>query len=438
MNNDPSPEQSPQSINDPQPVTAAEQPAAEPYKPPIVPPKRNKKPWIIAILIVVLVALVGGGAYAYLETNNTKVADTAPPAASISPTPQPPAALTAYGLLYVDEKQSVSTGPDGCLVSDVTLYQKPIDGGDATTIHPVKDHQQLIRVATNDKGYVLLTTAASCSSKEGAGLWLSTNSGESFEQIYKGKGSAKPSMGDQVTSAIFSNDKKSVIFAAAADPVSKGIVREVNIETKKTTELFSVDEPGVHLQGYDTQKRLVYYYAGCYNCAGFMFAKPIAYDLAKKSNTTLFDDSAYGSFTSVMDASATKILRTKFTTGDWNAATQPYIVEEFNTTTKKAAALATFDQASGQGDTDAKYAFDGKIYYSSGSKLITVADGKPTTALTATKPIMDIYHVGDDSIIVSIGDQSGGSTISYDVKAKSTATLIDYKYPRAVFGVTYK
>ncbi len=411
----------------------------EPIGLPIAAPKKKwykRKSLLVTLLLVFVLGGAGTGYAYYAATQKPAQKETAVAATTPKPSPsETPKTYAPFALQYSSDKQTSVKGTD-CLVMQTTVYQKPIAGGDATVALTVPDYQQAIKQIPTDNGHVILITAPSCYSKEGPGLWVSKDAGKTYTQLYKGKPHPKDSYGEQITSALLADDGKTIVFATVPSADSKGTVKTLDIESKKTTDLFTASEPGVLLQGYDMKKKTVFYYAGCYNCAGFSFSKPLVHDLAKNTDTPLFNDTEYMAYSSVMSDDLSKILRVKNKGERIPKVDLSYVIEEYDIDTKKATAIASFKRTDESGTVNAGYTSDGSVYYSNNKDLLVAREGKAASLLMTTRPIINVYYVGKEQVVLTQGDQSGGSAISYAIDTKASTALVDYKYPTSVLGIS--
>lgn len=427
------------TIKTQQPDTETSPQPSRPINLPIVPPKPKwyeRKLLRVALAIAFVIGGAGTG-YAYYAAT-TKQADTNPVVASETPKPSPSASPKTYApfaLQYTNEKQATVKGTD-CLVMETTVYQQPIAGGDSTATLIIPDYQLVAKQIPVRNNHVVLITAPSCYSKDGPGLWLSKDAGKTYTQLYKGTPHPKDNFGEQITSALFTNDEKSILFASAPNPDGKGTVKKLDIGNKEINDLFTASEPGVHLQGYDQKNKKVFYYAGCYNCAGNSLSKPIVHDLANDTDTPLFDDKEHMSFASTMNSNQSKILRVKYKGDQYPKIDLSYVIEEYDISAKKATVIASFKRTDDSGVVSAGYTADGSVYYTNDKDLFVVSDGKPATLLRAPLPIMNVHHVDKKKAIFSQGDQSGGSTVSFTLDSKGSTKLVDYKYPMAILGIS--
>lgn len=404
-----------------------------PTKLPIVEPKStSRKSLVILLILLSILSLGGGSAFAYY----TLQANKPQPVVKVVTTPTPlpaPKPLVADALLYETSVPGKNVGT--CSTSTSTLYRQPISGEAAAKVLDVPDYQEITHQIVRNK-QVVIETGATCASKAGSQLWISSDSGNTFTKLYE-----LPSKSDSVTSINFSNDSKSIVIGALSNASKTNTIQTIDITTKKVTDLFTLNKEGVYLLGYDVKNQKIYYYTSpCFGCDAGSYETAWAYDLAKKTETKLFDaDKDSIIYNLSMSSDLSKILRLQYT-----GTTSPkgdYTVDEYTVTTNKVSPVAKFTKTTANSQAHSGYTNDGDIYYSFDKSLYSVSTktNTPSLIMTPTNTLANVFYADKNKVIVELGDNTvSAQVVLYNIGDKSTSKLLDYKYPSSISGVVLK
>lgn len=427
--------------------TPAEQQLSHPMQLPIVEPKSNKRPWIIAAILLLVVA-VGGGAYAYFSSTNT----AAPVTTSVAPTPIAKAPVVPVPDSVIYQVTTIGKSTAQCGTSTSTVYRQLLTDTDKPLSVLNVESGQSVGDYETYKSAVLLTTTPNCDSKSGPALWLSTDSGKTFSKLYQA-----PSLTSSITSAKFSDDGKTIVFGYLADAAGKNTIKELDIATKQTKDIFTATSAGVYIKGYDHTKGKIYYIEGCYACDATTEAGITVYDTAKKTSELLFKDDAKGYDTTLKPdfAKALKLYITKLGavgSDDYNMGS--YVIGELDTQkkTKKELTTTELDDVE-QNSVQTGYTNEGSVYYTKARDLYTLdGNGNSSLVLHAEKPIVNVYYVSKDTVIYKYiyrydpADSKDANTetytdklVRYDTKSKTSKPIVTFtNHDAVILGVTYK
>lgn len=421
-----------------------------PYNPaklPIVPPKStSRRGLIILIVLLGLLSLGGGSAFAYYMLQGSKpkpaVANVATP--TPLPTPKP---LVADAVLYATSVPGKNVG--SCATSTSTLYRQPLSGTKATKVFDAPDYQ-LIAEQDSYRDQVIISTVGACGSKAGQQIWYSADSGNSFSKLYE-----TPAKDDAITSIKFASDGKTIAFGYLANGSKEAVLKELNVATKKSKDLLTASNPGIYIRGFDQANGKIYYVEGCYGCDPAADSVLSVYGMQKNTIATLYDEDNY-SYSVQFNMNYSKGIKVHAispTTFNANGTGYvDYVIDEFDTTSGTATALTTSELKNVPlVSILAGYLDDGTVYYVKGKDMnILGKDKKSTVLLTSDNTINTIYTASKDTVIYKNSHTNDGAekaktdvytdrVILYDVKTKKSTQIVAFKdYQSTILGITWK
>ncbi|MDQ5982694.1 MAG: hypothetical protein QG549_691 [Patescibacteria group bacterium] len=415
---------------------------------PIVEPKSTSRKGLIILLVLLgLLSLGGGSAFAYyiVTTNKPKpvVANVATPSPTVTPKP-----LVADAVLYQTSVAGKNVGT--CSTSTATLYRQSVGGGKATKVLDIPDYQDLAWQDTY-KDQVAVITSAACASKTGPQIWFSTDSGNSFSKLFEA-----PSKDDVITSMKFASDGKTVAFGYLGNGLLKAVVKEIDTSSKETKDLFTSTEAGVYIKGYDHKNGKIYFNQGCYGCDSST-EKPLSvYDITNKSTSPVFTDTASLSYGTVLNSDFTKGVRIRATSvgavGTKSYDKADYVIDEFDTKTGTLSAVTTSElKDSQQLGISAGFTQDGMVYYTKENDIYVVdKDNKSTVLLTSENPIITVYSIGNSIVIyknIYVDDGNKDSkadvytdrVVLYDINTEKSVPVVTFKdHQSIILGIAWR
>lgn len=412
---------------------------SEPIALPIVPVEhkwyQNK---LLLVLVIFVVALLGAGAgYAYYQV--TKPAET--PVVKSTPKPsETPKAFAPYAVVYAADK-STKSPKTTCLVNETTVLQQELTKDTAAQATVVADGQ-IVTGSEIQQGNVLLVTTPTCVSKTPASILYSNDAGKTYSALY----TVPTASGTEgaITSAMFTDDGKTILFAELDAKANKNTVKELTVASKEVKDIFTAKEDGVYFHGYDKAIGKIYYHESCYGCDATVESDLTVYDI-KTKKSEVFSETQMMYKQTVMNDDASKGVRLK--QGALGAVGSPdfnkviYGVELLDIKTKKVKDVASINADSSKGETTVGFTSKGAVYYTNNDSIYLL-DGKdkPSLLMKASQPIIAVHYIGDDQIIYSMseGQQKNSSVMKYDVAAKKWSTLLNTTPSNTVIGVSLK
>jgi hypothetical protein len=239
--------------------------------------KRSKKP-LIFVLLAMLFICIGAGMWLLLRDRNPQVEPVSSSTASEVPTNAQSDNLFAVAYGYGDAEKV-----------GMEIFWRPVAGGERRSAKNIgqKNYPGESGVHENQ---VYVVTSPSNGSSDGAMIWYSNDSGKTYEELVSLDLPEPDKLGDQITSVAFSKDGKKLLYGLYPEDRKSSIVKEIDLETNESKDLFSVAGKAMFLQGYDPESGKVYYFTGCYNCDGNTKSQFFEYDITAKKEATLYSD----------------------------------------------------------------------------------------------------------------------------------------------------
>lgn len=406
----------------------------EPSQPAAVPPAQNKpkKKKVLIALALILVLAAAVAVWWFMFKDKAEAPSTTTPIVS---TPAPAELKPSAAIYTVSTDEPVKPNAE-CGDSNTKVYSQPISGGDKSEVADLGKNNN-VSYSEVQKGSIAFVSDPGCGSTDGTTIWLSKDSGKTYTKPFVGQPIQKDKGWDQITSLKFSSDGKKLVFGfLSSDRTSGNTVKEIDVTTGKTKDLFTLkDSSGVFIQGYDATKGLIYYSKGCYNCdGGNAFGKIYVHDLAKKTDTLVFQDTKLDSGNVIANSDFTKFLLLKATPGQGLGGGPPYYIDELTVANKSAKNLVKITDDypiwTGYRDGDEMPAYTNK-------DKIYLLDSNKTVLYDAEKPIQNVALVSRDSVIASSGSNETFVLNQYKFSDKTNTKILTGNSNTRILGITW-
>lgn len=396
-------------------------------------PRAQAKKTKLGVLVgVIVILLLGSGLTAWYMTNN----NSNQPEESQDQTNtvvQPAEPLKPYAAVYSTTSVGEVNEKTDCATIKTTVHIKPFNNDQAYTFEP-SDNLTLSWFDTYENK-IALVTEPSCGSKEKMTVWLSKDSGRSFEKIFEGNNSTNEGFGDQATSLKFARDGTSVVVAVlpGEEGSPKNTVKQIDIDSKSVTNLLSTDEAGVFIEGFDNKDGKIYYFTGCYNCDGNTNSKLMVHDVADGSKKVVFDIGDKVTSDSQINPNYSKILVVKSQPApDTLGSIGPYELVEIDLNSGEELSLKTSK------DSFASIGYRGTIpYYALKNKIFVIENEKETALFETENSLANVYVLSNDAVIGSTASGDSENLFSYAYETKSLTSLTKITSGTAL-GITWK
>lgn len=396
-------------------------------------PRAHTKKSKLGVLVgIVLVLLLASGLAAWYMTNSdTNQAEEGQDKTSTTAKPAEP--LQPYAAVYSSTTSGDIDKETDCATLKTTVHIKPFNKDKAYTFEP-SDNLTLSWFDTYENK-IALVTEPSCGSKENMTVWLSKDSGQTFEKIFEGNSSADEGFGDQATSLKFARDGKSIVVAVlpGGEGTQKNTVKQIDIDNKSVTNLLSSDDAGVFVEGFDNKDGKIYYFTGCYNCDGNTNSQLMVHDVADGSKKTVFDIGNKITSDSQINPDYSKILIVKSQQAtDTLGSTGPYELVEIDLNTGEELSLKT---------TEGSFASIGyretSPYYALKNKIFVIENEKETALFETENPLANVYILSNEAVIGSTASEDTENLFSYAYGTKSLTSLTKITSDTTL-GITWK
>lgn len=395
-----------------------------PYNPaklPIVPPKStSRKGLIILIVLLGLLSLGGGLAFAYYMLQGAKPKPAVANVATPAPLPTPKSAI-ADAVIYEVNTPDMNAPDCGIgLPSTSVIYRQSLSASKPVKILDLADAQTTINT-DSFKNKILITTRATCNSKHGSEVWLSKDNGLTFAKLFE-----TPEKAEWITSAKFSNDGNTIMFSYVANGINmsgKHGLKAIDIESKSLKDFpLTYLNGNITVLGYDKTKAEVYYNAN--NNDEETFKQLYIYSTATNKPTDYFNDK-FISFDTQLTKDLKKGMRIRST--DINAAQRKsetpanYVIDQLDmqTKTKTTITTPTLDNVVPQAIWSGYTNDDESIYYTNeGGLYIVDKDGKSTLLLASTNIGRPRYV---SRAVVMVGDNN--DLTEFNINAKTNKAV---------------
>ena len=386
-------------------------------------------------IILVLLLIVGAGVTWYL-TKNHKSSQPSTSQATGTVNQQTEVKELKPAIIAYSYKTAEPTQGGGCESSESSskfeLFWRPATGGDRTTAGEIGS--KLVSQSDVSREKVVIVTTPECGGSSTTDVLVSKDSGKTYEKIFSTNPSKDGQMEEQITSVKLSNDGSSVVIAVLPGGSSQNTVKEIDISTKQSKDLFTIEQQGVFIEGYNKPKNQIYYYVGCYNCDGNTYNKLYVRDTINDKEDVVYEHDRITEQT-VFNKDFTKILLAKWTAGEGLGGGPPYDIEEFDIGSKQSVNLKKINEGT---SPRIGYTKEDVPYYTSDTKVSKIAaDKSETIVFEAAKPILNVYLVSADQVIASSGEYNDNVLTNYTLSDKKTIEILKGDTNTNIFGVTW-
>lgn len=428
-------------MQQPTPLNINQQPDLEPQAPPPQPgqqfkpdtplnkPKKSKKK--IVLIILLLLVLTGGAAAAYFLFYKKDVA---------APAPQPQSQQTQdkmvtsgpVALSYITRASSEKPDTINSLVLSDNSTGKPFE---------LAGYQAAMDSDIVGNSIAILATPKQGNSQ--SAIFYSNNNGETYTKIFETEASSESaSLGDQITSLSLSSDGSSVAIGLLPNETGKNVATEIDPKTKTTKTLFTSDQAGVFIHGYNKDKQIVYT-KGCYNCGGELQKTIYSYDINNKKEsvlTTTKDAFDKNSIIANKDFSSIAYIETGLSVEEIGDPfpMAPYNIKQINLDDGKVKTLKTIGKTGERLVTlSLGFMADGKTPYYVAEKTITALNNTRETVLfESTKDyIYAAYYASNDMLYFSLGSDNPTLIYSYKNSDKKLTQLLKDTRVLRIIGI---
>lgn len=427
LKNDPvaEPSETEGEASPPPAVPPADKPTDAPQPPKPAQPRSSRKKVRIAIVVVIVLLVAAAVGYWYFVMR--KSATPTPVNTSQSTTTVPDTKpFTPSRIIYTQAKG------DGNVLASI-----PFQGGQTTT----SNIENIYQVSTHEN-LVAASTATSVNGQDTVKLFLSTDSGQTFTEVFKQvTATSNAGLAPAITSEVISSDGNQIIFALLTS-TNSNTVKSYDIASKTTTNLFTVNSPGVFLEGYNAATQQAYYFTGCYYCDGVLRNVLYVYDVKAKNQSEIYNEPKKAGVSFEFNQEMTKAVVVQGALGDTAiGAGAPYTVRQLDVKAKTFTDITTsntvvFPQAGYTSDYSS-------IYYADGNNVYSVdSSGKKVLAFQAEQAIYQVLYVGTDYVIAAVSGPLGGgvpekvSTINFDVGANKASTVLTTTSDQTLLGLS--
>ncbi len=396
-------------------------------------PRAHAKKSQLGVLVGIVLFLLLASAIAtwYMANSSPNQAEEKQDQTNLTVKPAEP--LQPYAAVYSSTTSGDVNEETDCATLKTTVHIKPFNNDKAYTFEP-NDNLTLSLFDTYENK-IALVTEPSCGSKENMTVWISKDSGQTFEKIFEGNNSTDEGFGDQATSLKFARDGKSVVVAVlpSGEGNQKNSVKQIDIDNKSVTNLLSSDDAGVFVEGFDNKDGKIYYFTGCYNCDGNTNSKLMVHDVADGSKKTVFDIGESITSDSQINPDYSKILIVKSQQStDTLGSTGPYELVEIDLNTGEELPLKTTE------DSFASIGYrETSPYYALKNKIFVIENEKETALFETENPLANVYILSSEAVIGSTASKDSENLFRYTYGTKSLTSLTKITSDTAL-GITWK
>lgn len=391
--------------------------------------KKSKKKLIITLALIGLILLAGAAVWFFvLKDKKATSSDTATQtsADSASSKEEVKKPLVPYTIPYAFGDFTKE---------NVKLYWRPAAGGDRVEAQDLGAKAYVSHSGVNGTN-VFAVTDPTFGSSQGTTVWISVDAGKTYTKALVGKPLPADGAWDQVTSAVFSNDGSSLLIAFLPS-TGNNTVKEIDVASKKVTDLFTSEQRGVFLSRYDKNAKKVYYSEGCYNCDGNSFNTVLVRSLASSKVETLYADATSIVVSSALNHDFTKILIASGTQStEGLGASKPYKIEEYDIAAKTTKRILDIGE---EVLVSVGYRDDGSSggagYYLKGGTIKNLGSAE-VEMFTTTKKINSLLYIGRENVFVTTGEYNNYELINYNLVSKATTKILAGDDKTRLFGVT--
>lgn len=318
------------------------------------------------------------------------------------------------------------------------LYTRPATTeGERTEVMVLPEGVYVSQSAAKGR-QVAFATEIVAGSTEKASIYYSSNAGASYQKIYTDDSEADAgNLGTQVTSMVFSTDGKA-LAAALLPPGGNNQVTEISLEGSYDKKvLFTADQRGVFLEGYDQTSQQALYAKGCYNCGGVSDKLLYVRNLTSGVEEVLYESEG-GSLSVAVDKDFEKVLVSEGTVGPelelgGQSTVAPYELFMVNIATKEKTPITEVaDETYGIG-----FMQSGRPYVVTANKVMEA--GGSTVPYETSSTLQGAYFVTEDSVVARVGSALDEFTLNYfKVGSEAPISILNGDGNTVIFGVALK
>ncbi len=401
---------------------------------PDTPPKKpkSKKKLLIIIGIVVAVLLTAGALWYFLIRDSGQTAETSQEQQVAEVTEREYEGLpdtVAYAYRDIDSEP-------------YKIYTRPAVSGERAEAMTLPAGVYISHSAVHGN-QVVFVTEPEAATDEVLTIWYSDDAGASYREIYKDEAiTAEDSIGTQVTSIIFSTDG-SVVLAGILPADGGNQVTELSLDgLNQQKVIFTTDDRGVALEGYDRANQKTLYFSGCYNCDGIIHKTLNLYDESSDSTVTVYDSPVVQLNVAVKD-DFSKVLISEGTSDESTAdelgggLAAPYTIKTI--AVEEGAVAETLTQVD-ELVTEVGYTYADTGYYVTQQEIIRLNDATPSLAYETAGIIINsgAYFVGEDSVVVAVGEFFDFALDYFKSGSEAPVNVLQGDANTIVFGVPIK
>lgn len=390
--------------------------------------KKPKKTKTLIMVLITLLFLAAGGIYFVLSKNNkpsVKPATNTSSVATKKETKSLQPENVAYAFRNKDDEPFV-------------IYTRPAIGGERAESKKLPANEFTVNSDVHGANAAFATTKD---------VYLSTDSGKSYEQIFIGN------TNDQVTSLQISKDGTSLAYAvlSGSEP-TVNTVKSYDIASKASKDLFTGEKAGIFIFGWNSKENKIIYSSGCYGCDGNR-TSPVLRELGNNTVKQLYDTEK-SSVVSVVVSDDFKTMLYSTATEDQDlypglgGGGAPYTIRELTIADGSHKTLSTFGTKS-EKKADGTNLFrsvrvgytqsDNPVpYYTDGSSLFTFEGNSEKLLFSFDANTFIVDYVDKNNIIAGIGEYEKWTLNNYTIADKKSVKIFEGDKNTRFFGVTLK
>ena len=322
-----------------------------------------------------------------------------------------------------------------------TVYWRPAEGGERKQAIKLSRDEMVLRTHALGSVVTMSTTG---------GLYISTDAGKSFEQVFTISGQ------EQITGVRVADSGKNILYAITSDLKTSKVI-SVDLQGKNSKTVANIDAAGVLIYGWNDGKKQFFYSKGCVSCDG----SPSSYELYNtetNKSTPLSIKTADKNFilnVAISDDFSTVAVVNATPDSDPNVALDggaaPYTVAQYDVASKKLTTVATIGTAGEKNaNGTARYrtvvagflAGTKTLYYADDSGVYSTLSGEPEQVVKLDKPVRQVDYASLTEKHIIFGSATQGENdftySNFTTKPEATTKIFDGDANTVVIGVTTK
>lgn len=392
--------------------------------------KSRKKLWISLLIIVVLAGL-GGGAYALFtkkdsakDTNASQQESTEDKKVELNYKPD----LVAY--LHRDNQSEPNA-----------LFTRPAIGGERKEVMKFQQDENTTVSDVRGQDVVIASDTK---------LYVSRDGGRKYNAVYTHDTT------DVIVSVKVSSDGSRLAFGTVpsvegvAGSDHYGSIYTVDLEGKDKQQLTSSKEKALLLLAWDADSNKMAYSEGCYYCDASRTAYKL-YDIESKKAEDLLPGKDASTFHYGLQVShdLTRAVYVQSPTGSSAMeSTPPYQVRVTDLKDMKDTLVQTVGSKDDMNPNGTARFWDFSLgflagtntpYYATDKSLYQVVDGEAKLLLTSDQFISQVHYASDEQLIYTARQSQGAEALflnHYDVTKEVVTQIFEGDYNTLVFGVS--